>query len=119
MTRTPFKYTKTYLNDLETRNKGTGIAKFGQSKVLWQHSWDGCLRLQNNLVTASASALRDDAQRARTSETTGGHVDREELGELLLRVSLREQPLDGVLEREVEGLEQFFSTFAQSSSRNL
>merc|ERR1719281_2225972 len=46
----------------------------------------------------------DDAQRARTSETTGGHVDREELGELLLRVSLREQPLDGVLEREVEGL---------------
>eukprot|EP00128_Syssomonas_multiformis_P017712 Colp12_sorted_trinity150504_noHs@22377 len=46
----------------------------------------------------------DNAEGTSTSKTTRGHVDEEELAELLLGVNLGEQLLDAVLEGEVEGL---------------
>mmetsp|Transcript_6758 Transcript_6758/g.18867 ORF Transcript_6758/g.18867 Transcript_6758/m.18867 type:complete len:312 (+) Transcript_6758:627-1562(+) len=46
----------------------------------------------------------DDAEGAGAGETTGGHVDHEELGKLGVLVGLGEHGLDGVLEGEVEGL---------------
>lgn len=45
-----------------------------------------------------------EAQRTSARETTGCHVDREELGEFRLGVGLWEQSLDGVLESEVKRL---------------
>ena len=45
-----------------------------------------------------------EAQGPCARETTGGHVDGEELGEFCLGVGLGEQSLDGVLESEVKRL---------------
>ena len=46
----------------------------------------------------------DNHERSGSGETSGGHVDQEELSELGLLVGLGEHGLDGVLEGKVEGL---------------
>mmetsp|Transcript_17684 Transcript_17684/g.70985 ORF Transcript_17684/g.70985 Transcript_17684/m.70985 type:complete len:374 (-) Transcript_17684:10-1131(-) len=46
----------------------------------------------------------DDAQRARAREPARGHVDEEKLAEIRLARVFREERLDRVLERKVEGL---------------